>query len=136
VRADKLLQKIVNLMKLLFVCSANLQRSVTGEKLFSGCPGMETRSAGTNPAYGRTPVSQELVDWADVIFVMNEKNEGHMSYLRDNFDLTDKRVNDLGIEDRYFVNEPELERLLIEKVSKYIDLKPCMERLLEEAKEL
>jgi len=121
-------------MKLLFVCSANVQRSVTGEELFAGCPAVETKSAGTNPALGRTPVSQELVDWADVIFVMNEKNEGHVSFLKDNFDLTDKKINDLGIEDRFFTNEPELKHLLIEKVSEHIDLKSCMEHLLEEAK--
>jgi len=120
--------------RVLFVCSANLQRSVTGEELFAGCPDIETKSAGTNPAMGRTEVSQELIDWADVIFVMNEEMEGHVSFLRENFDLTDKKVHDLGIKDRYFINQPELKRLLIEKVSGFIDLERCMNHLLEKSK--
>lgn len=118
-------------MKLLFVCSANLQRSVTGERLFSLCPDMETKSAGTNPAEGGKQISQELVDWADVIFVMNEEVEGHFSHLQENFDLKETEVHNLEINDRYFANEPELKRLLIEKVSKHIDLKECMDHLSE-----
>jgi len=118
----------------LFVCSANIQRSVTGAELFSRCPDIETKSAGTNAMGDRTQVSQELVDWADVVFVMNEENEGHVSFLRENFDLTGKQVNNLEIKDRYFVNEPELKRLLIEKVSEYIDLKECMDHLSENVK--
>lgn len=121
-------------MRLLFVCSANVQRSVTAERLFFVCPGIETKSAGTNPAEAGTEVSQELVDWADVIFVMNEEMEGHVSFLKENFDLAGAEVYDLGIKDRYFTDEPELKRLLIERVSGYIDLKPCMDYLMEELK--
>ena len=121
-------------MKLLFVCSANVQRSVTGERLFAECPDIETKSAGTNSMEGRTQVSQELVDWADVVFVMNEEMEGHVSHLQENFDLKETEIHNLEIKDRYFENQPELKRLLIKKVSKHIDLKECIDHLLEDIK--
>ena len=36
-------------MKLLFICSRNRFRSLTAEQVFSGLPGYEVRSAGTQP---------------------------------------------------------------------------------------
>lgn len=117
-------------MNILFICTANIQRSVTAEKLFANCPKIETKSAGTHATYG-SQINQELVDWADVIFIMSEAKDGHLTYLKNNFSLENKDVYDLNIPDVYERNNPELKRLLIERVSKHIDLKSCLGALLE-----
>ena len=56
-------------MKLLFVCSRNRRRSPTAEIAFSGLPDIEVMSAGT-AVDAENPVSAELIDWADIVFVM------------------------------------------------------------------
>ena len=117
-------------MNILFICTANIQRSVTAEKLFANCPKIETKSAGTHATHG-WQINQELVNWADVIFVMSEAKDGHLTYLKNNFSLENKDVYDLNIPDVYERNNPELKRLLIERVSKHIDLKSCLGALLE-----
>jgi len=116
--------------KLLFVCTSNIKRSVTAERLFSTCPDMETKSAGTHES-ATVRITQELIDWADIIFVMSEEKEGHVSYLKDNFTVSNKPIYDLEISDVYHTGQKELKKILIEKVVKYIDLKPCLDRLLE-----
>ena len=37
------------MQKLLFICSRNRKRSLTAEQIFSGIPGYQVRSAGTQP---------------------------------------------------------------------------------------
>jgi len=121
-------------MNTLFVCTANIQRSPTAEKLFAHCPNIETKSAGIDALeaiLNTTQVTQELVNWADVIFVMAEEKDGHLSYMKNNFSLEGKKIYDLGIPDVYEANNNELKKVLIERVSKYIDLKPCMDHLLD-----
>lgn len=118
-------------MKLLFVCTANVQRSVTAENLFSDCSGFETRSAGTDAAEGRTKLSQQLIDWADIIFAMSEAEDKHISFISKNFQVGERPVYDLGISDKYYTDDPVLQRLLIEKISKHLDLKPHVDSLLK-----
>lgn len=115
-------------MNILFVCTANLQRSPTAEKLFAHCPGIETKSAGTI-ALGTTQITQELVNWADIIFVMSEEKDRHLSYMKSNFSLDGKKIYNLGIPDVYETNSNELKKVLIERVSKYVDLKSCLDKL-------
>ena len=59
-------------MKILFVCTANEERSPTAEMVFKDVPGWETKSAGTS-LDAVVPVSRELIDWADRIVVMQER---------------------------------------------------------------
>ena len=59
--------------KLLFVCSENRLRSPTAEAVFSEYEGVEAVSAGTNDD-AETPVSGDLIEWADVIFVISKKS--------------------------------------------------------------
>lgn len=115
-------------MNFLFVCTSNIKRSVTAEKLFSACSNIETKSAGTSES-ATVHINQELIDWADIIFVMSEK-EKHLSYIKDNFVLNGKPVHDLEIFDVYHTGQKELQKILIEKVVKYIDLKSCLDTLL------
>ena len=56
-------------MNLLFICSRNRRRSPTAETLFSDLEGHSVSSAGTSPD-ANTPVSADLVEWADIVFVM------------------------------------------------------------------
>jgi predicted protein tyrosine phosphatase len=105
-------------LKLLFVCSRNRMRSPTAEAVFSGFEGVEALSAGTAPD-AETPVSAELIEWADVVFAM----EGvHRKRLVSAFGapLKDKRVVVLGIRDRYGYMEPELVEILKAKISPYL----------------
>ena len=118
-------------MKLLFVCSANAQRSPTAASLFSVCPDIETKSAGTDVSSRGTQIDQALVDWADVIFVMSEEKEGHITYIKENFSLDDKPVHDLEIPDVYVAHSRGLKNVLIHKVANYLDLRPCLDRLLK-----
>jgi predicted protein tyrosine phosphatase len=101
-------------LRLLFICSQNRLRSPTAEQVFADRPGLETASAGTNRG-ADNPLSAELVDWADVIFVMEKQ---HQRKLADNFkaQLRGKRVVCLGIRDDYQFMQPELVDLLEEKV--------------------
>ncbi|HSB12298.1 MAG TPA: hypothetical protein VLM38_22615, partial [Blastocatellia bacterium] len=56
-------------LKVLFICNANRLRSPTAEAIFSGYTGVETRSAGVGRE-ATVPVNIELLEWADLIFVM------------------------------------------------------------------
>ena len=104
--------------RLLFVCTGNIDRSPTAESLFSKSSKYVARSAGTwRYAYRR--VSRELVDWADLIFVMEEVHK--KSILQSFPDVEDKIVV-LGIPDIYPRHDPELVALLRERLSKYLDL--------------
>ncbi|KKT82452.1 MAG: hypothetical protein UW79_C0006G0030 [Candidatus Yanofskybacteria bacterium GW2011_GWA2_44_9] len=63
-------------IKVLFICTANISRSRTAEDLLLGSSVYEAKSAGFKWCEGTGQlVTQELVDWADRIIVMNE-NEG------------------------------------------------------------
>lgn len=102
---------------LLFVCSQNRLRSPTAEQVFSNRPDMECASAGTNND-AEVPITAEMVEWADVILVMEE---AHRRKLTAKFGrhLARKRVICLDIPDRYDYMDPDLVRELRAKVSRY-----------------
>lgn len=105
---------------LLFVCSQNKLRSPTAEEVFSSWPNVEVASAGLN-SDAETPVTPELVEWADIIFVMEKM---HRSKLNANFkrQLNGQRVVCLDIPDRYQFMDPVLVRILNERVPKFLDV--------------
>jgi predicted protein tyrosine phosphatase len=108
--------------KLLFVCSRNRWRSLTAEKVFGGIPGIQARSAGTQPD-ARIVVTEGLVGWADIIFVMEKR---HWEHLRRKFGeaLTGKTVVTLHIADDYEFMQPELVDQLRAKVARHLELPP------------
>lgn len=66
-------------MKILFICSANKQRSKTAEDYFSEkCKDHHFLSAGTNTKVcrkeGTTELTQDLLQWADKVYVMERKH--------------------------------------------------------------
>jgi predicted protein tyrosine phosphatase len=106
--------------KLLFVCSHNLQRSITAERIYQGFKGYEARSAGTERE-ARVRVSEEHLKWADIVFVMEQQ---HIQRLRSRFKeaLNGKRLICLEIPDRYGYMSFELIRELKKKLSVYIEV--------------
>jgi predicted protein tyrosine phosphatase len=99
----------------LFVCGRGRQRSPTAEQIFAEHPHLETASAGIS-SDADNPLTAELVDWADVIFVM-EKAQRIKLQKRFRTSLRSKRVVCLDIPDRYPFMAPALVRLLEAKVS-------------------
>jgi predicted protein tyrosine phosphatase len=98
----------------LFICSQNRLRSPTAEQVFADWPGIETASAGLNQG-ADNPVTPELLEWADVIFVMERAHRAKLS-AKFKPHLGNKRVICLEIPDEYEFMEPGLVRLLKAKV--------------------
>lgn len=100
--------------RVLFLCGRNKLRSPTAERVFADRPGLEVASAGVNPD-AAMPVSADLIEWADVVFVMEP---GHRAKLSKKFQpqLKGKRVICLDIPDEYEYMAPELVRLLEQRV--------------------
>jgi predicted protein tyrosine phosphatase len=106
------------LTNLLFLCSRNRLRSPTAEQVFASWPGVETASAGLAPDADEA-CSAELVEWADLIFVMERT---HRAKLQRRFraHLRSARVICLDIPDDYAFMQPELVALLRKKVGPFL----------------
>jgi predicted protein tyrosine phosphatase len=104
--------------KILFICGKNRLRSPTAEHVFSQKPGLEVASAGIDRDADEQ-VSGSLLEWADVIFVMEK---GHLSKLRRRFGkhLNKQRVICLGIRDQYDYLDPGLVEELERKVEPHV----------------
>jgi len=102
----------------LFVCSRNKLRSPTAEQVFSTLPDFEVASAGLDNG-ADTPLTPELVTWADIIFVMEK---AHRSRLQASFgpQLKSQHVICLDIPDRFKFMDPDLVRILKQKVPKFL----------------
>lgn len=105
---------------LLFVCSENRLRSPTAEAVFSEYEGIEAIGAGTN-SDAETPVSGDLIEWADVILVMENTHRNKISKKYKEL-LRDKKMAVLDIPDIYECMQPELIQLLKAKVPRYVHL--------------
>ncbi len=105
-------------MNFLFVCSENRLRSPTAEAVFSKYPGIQAIGAGTN-ADAETPVSGDLIEWADVVFVMEKTHQNKVSKRYKEL-LKHKRLVCLDIPDVYEYTQPDLIKLLEAKVPKYV----------------
>ena len=100
--------------KLLFLCSQNRLRSPTAEAVFCEYAGLETDSAGLDRS-AVVPVSSAVIEWADIIFVMEKSHKRKLSQNFPRF-LKDKKVICLDIPDEYEYMEPALIDLLKQKV--------------------
>ena len=100
--------------KILFICSQNRLRSPTAEVVFAEYEGLETDSAGLDH-YAEVSVSSEAIEWADIIFVIEQL---HKQKLAKNFQpfLKNKRVICLDIPDEFEYMEPALIEILKKKV--------------------
>lgn len=100
--------------KLLFICSQNRLRSPTAEQVFSSYPDLEVSSAGLNNG-AKVLVSPKLLEWADIIFVMERV---HLETLRKKFKpyIRDQQIICLNIPDQYEFMSLNLIELLKRKV--------------------
>jgi predicted protein tyrosine phosphatase len=106
--------------RVLFVCGRNKLRSPTAEQIFSSYPGIEVASAGFN-ADSATPVSAEILEWADVIFVMEKTHRSKLSR-RYGKHIKTQRVICLDIPDKFEYMDERLVRLLKASVPRHLGL--------------
>lgn len=108
-------------VNILFVCSRNKWRSRTAENIFRNSQEHPVKSAGTE-AQAIIKVSEKLINWADLIFVMEKK---HRERLKDKFGnlIDNKRIIILNIPDDYKYMDEELIEVLKNAVSTYIIIK-------------
>jgi predicted protein tyrosine phosphatase len=107
--------------RILFVCTANRDRSRTAEDLYAEDPRYEVASAGTW-RHATTPLSRDLLLWADRIFVMCEREDGHRSQIEARFPDVRCPIVDLDIADRsdWLRDHPELRRCLLERLEPHL----------------
>jgi predicted protein tyrosine phosphatase len=104
----------------LFVCSQNRLRSPTAEQTFASYPGINVASAGTNNDADH-PLTAELVQWADLIFVM-ERSHRNKIQKRFRAALKHARVICLDIPDEYEFMDEGLVELLKAKVTRFLPI--------------
>ena len=104
----------------LFICSRNQWRSPTAEQVWKNHPELAVSSAGTSPNAKRT-VNAKMMQWADVIFVMEQKHKnrlkaqfGHLSTYKD--------IQVLDIADEYQYMDNELVSIIKQSVGSYLGL--------------
>ena len=105
-------------MNFLFVCSENRLRSPTAEAVFSEYPGIDAIGAGTN-ADAATPVSGDLIEWANIILVMERSHRNKVSK-KFRAQLKGKRLVVLEIPDDYDYMDPILIKILKSRVAQYL----------------
>jgi len=105
-------------MNILFLCTANIQRSKTAEEIFS-CINKANKysSAGLSYKYtqqmGSTLCTEEMLEWADEIYVFEDMHIERIKQHTGEKHLS-KLIN-LQIEDKYQYFQRELVLLLLGK---------------------
>ena len=107
-------------MNILFICSRNQWRSPTAENIFKDRPGTQVRSAGTANS-ARVRVSEKILQWADLIFVMEKK---HKARIAEKFPsiCSQKEIVVLDIADEYQYMDAALVDLLRDKLAPHLDM--------------
>ncbi|MBI1247202.1 phosphotyrosine protein phosphatase [bacterium] len=98
----------------LFICSTNLSSSPTAERIYCDDPRLAVRSRGLGPKAARR-ISLEDLDWAEIIFVMEE---AQLDQLQANYQeaCPASKIRVLDIPERYPLMDLRLVTLLQEKV--------------------
>ena len=86
--------------------------------MFADWPGIETASAGLNHG-AENPVTPELLQWAELIFVMEKSHRTKLSK-RFRKSMGSRRVVCLDIPDDYEFMDPALVELLKRKVTPHL----------------
>ncbi len=105
--------------RILFVCTANIDRSRTAEDLYRDDPRFDVMSAGVAP-FATRPVTRELLQWAERVFVMNEREDGHVTTLRLRFPGVDRPVHDLDVPDLWRRGHPDLVKLILARLARHL----------------
>ena len=99
-------------MNVIFVCNQNQNRSKTAEEMFKNK--FKTKSAGL---YNEKPISKQQLEWADLIIVMEEAQRKELAK-RFPKQYLSKQILNLDIPDTYKYNQPELIKILNNKIMK------------------
>lgn len=109
----------------LFVCSANICRSVAAELMFRAFhPDIWVRSCGTEPS-AIVPMNKHLLLWSDMIICMEDEHaKAVLSYFSEYIQEHDgvPPIMTLGIRDIYMPNDPELVMLLRARVPQFLTM--------------
>ena len=102
----------------LFICSRNKWRSRTAEDLFKNVEHITVRSAGISSS-ARIKVNEKLVEWADIIFVMEQS---HKQWLNQKYPALSrsKKLIVLDIPDEYQYMDSELVQMLVTALEPFI----------------
>jgi predicted protein tyrosine phosphatase len=102
----------------LFLCNQNRLRSPTAEHVFREDPRLDVRSAGVDRD-ATVPLTRELVEWADVMFVM-ERRQRNVVQKRFPEAYRRKRIVCLYIPDDFGYLDPDLVALLRQRVGPHL----------------
>lgn len=105
--------------RVLFVCTANVDRSRTAEDLYRTDPRYDVRSAGVAP-FATVRVTRDLLLWADRVFVMSERDDRHRTLIRMRFPDVDRPTVDLDVPDHWRRGDPELVELLLRRLRPHL----------------
>lgn len=106
-------------MNILFLCTANIQRSKTAEEIFRAAnKNHQYKSAGLSAKYvekaNSTLCTEELLQWADRIYVFEQQ---HIERIQKHTgDVYLPKISNLNIPDNYQYFQRELVLLLLERV--------------------
>ncbi|HCP98756.1 MAG TPA: phosphotyrosine protein phosphatase [Pseudoalteromonas sp.] len=106
-------------MKVLFLCTANVQRSRTAEELFRAINKNNIyRSAGLSEKYvskaGTTLCTEEMLNWSDKVYVFEQSHIDRLQH-HTGIKYIDK-VTNLRIDDNYQYFQKELVLLLLNRL--------------------
>lgn len=104
--------------RILFVCTANMDRSPTAETLLKNFREFEVKSAGIWPN-ARRRLTREMIEWADIIFVMEDHHKDAVLTLNH---CAEDKVIVLNIPDIYVRNDPKLVSILKTKLTEYLGI--------------
>jgi len=104
--------------RVLFVCEGNVHRSPTAERLYASTPGVKARSAGLS-SLARVQVTEELLAWADVVFVMDRRL---VRLIRTRFPeaIAGRDLICLAVPDDYQFMQQELQKVLVERLTPHL----------------
>src|SRR5688572_12583311 len=105
-------------VRALFVCRYNQRRSATAERIFARDPTLDVRSAGTSPE-ASVQVNRLMLDWADIVFVMDDDQVRDMKRMFPGHPAVDRMVC-LQIQDQYHFLDPVLVTTLEERVRPHL----------------
>ena len=104
--------------RILFVCTANIDRSPTAEDLLKDIEGFEVKSAGVW-FNARKRISRDLIEWADIIFVMEDFHKEVITTLKPE---AESKTIVLNIPDIYPRNDPELIKILKMRLKEFLKI--------------
>lgn len=99
------------MMKILFVCNQNENRSKTAKKVFKNR--FKTKSAGLHNA---RPVTKKKLLWADAVVVMEDVQRSEIAKRFPDIYMQ-KRILCLNVPDIYHCDQPELIEILKSKIN-------------------